>query len=373
MQRTSASPVQSFTTGFWDVRYDEAKYAKKVATLLGTEHHEIYVDAPEAMAVISKLPAIYDEPFSDVSQIPTSLISVHARRNVKVVLSGDGGDEIFGGYVRYLLAMRLWLWARRTPDWLKVALARSIKSLPTNFYSACFGFLSPWVKRYSDPGPLGDKIHKLADILEACPADGLDQWLGSHWKEQIIKTGDGGLPPWRRSVGNADLEGFARRMMLNDLEAYLPDDVLTKVDRASMAVGLEVRVPLLDHRVVEFAAQLPLSMKIRNGRGKLVLRHVLSRYLPKDLVERPKAGFGVPVAEWLRGPLKDWASDMLSEYKLRQEGWLDSAAVLAKWKEHLSRRRNWEYPLWTVLMFEAWLGENLKAVRPQVAPVEHVQ
>jgi asparagine synthase (glutamine-hydrolysing) len=357
MQTQSDRPVRTFSIGFHEPGYNEADRAAAVAKHVGTAHTEFYVTAAEAMQVIPKLPALYDEPFSDSSQIPTFLVSLLARRHVTVALSGDGGDELFGGYTRYLWANSL----RRATQWLprkaRLACAYGIRALSPVSWDRAFDVTSrmiPQVNRLSRPG---DRIHKLADVLSVGSAEGLYRALVSHWTEPD-KVVIGAREP--RTVLTdparwAKLSEFQHRLMYLDAASYLPDDILTKVDRAAMGVSLETRVPFLDHRVVEFAWRLPLPMKIRDGVGKRILRQLLTKYVPDNLTSRPKMGFGVPVGDWLRGPMREWAEDLLTESRLKREGYFDPKPVRFKWKEHLSRDRNWQYHLWDVLMFQAWL------------------
>ncbi len=330
MQSQSARPVKTFSIGFPEAGYDEAPYARAVAARLGTEHHELYVTPREALEVIPRLPEIFDEPFSDSSQIPTYLVSRLTRGEVTVALSGDGGDELFCGYGRYASAVSIW---------------RVLGRIPLPLRRAAGALL---------PGRRG-KIRR--GILGTPTAEALYRRLISHWKDPAALV-PGAVEPSTAAARLGETPGalaFPRHMMLADLLCYLPDDILTKVDRASMAVGLEARVPLLDHRVVEFAARLPLSMKMRGGRGKWILRQVLGRYLPQELTERPKKGFGVPMGQWLRGPLRDWAGDLLSGERLRREGYFDPAPIRRMWADHLSGAGDSNYYLWDVLMFQAWL------------------
>ena len=353
MQAQSSRPIRTFTIGFHETGYNEAEHARAVAAHLGTDHTELYVTPQEAMAVIPRLPTMYDEPFADSSQIPTFLVSELARQHVTVSLSGDAGDELFSGYNRYLVASGLWKRLSRLPMPLRKAAARSIMALSPDTWSALFGWLpSPRFKNR-----FGDKLHKGAGAL-ACPdIDGLYHTLVSHWTEPQSLVIGSNEPATLLMGSRPDLSGLdpVERMMALDLITYLPDDILTKVDRAAMAVSLETRVPLLDHRVVEFAWQLPQTLKVRGGVGKWVLRQLLYRYVPQHLIDRPKMGFGVPIDVWLRGPLRDWAEALLDENRLRQEGYLDPEPVRRKWREHLKGSRNWAYHLWDVLMFQAWL------------------
>jgi asparagine synthase (glutamine-hydrolysing) len=353
MQKQSSRPVKTFTIGFHEKGYNEAEHAKAVARHLGTEHTELYVTPQEAMAVIPRLPAMYDEPFADSSQIPTFLVSELARQHVTVSLSGDAGDELFSGYTRYTVASNAWSKLARTPLSLRRAAARAITSVPPQTWSALGNLLPSSRFRHR----LGDKLHKGAGVLASTSIDGLYHGLVSHWPDPAQLVIDGREPHTLLNGNSPQLSGLdpVERMMALDLLTYLPDDILVKVDRASMAVSLESRVPMLDHRVVEFAWNLPQSLKQRDGVGKWVLRQVLYRHVPQELFERPKMGFGVPIDSWLRGPLRDWAEALLSESRLRREGYLQPEPIRQKWAEHLDGSRNWAYHLWDVLMFQSWL------------------
>ena len=357
MQAQSAKPVRTFTIGFHEAEYNEAVHAKNVAAHLGTDHTELYVTAEQARAVIPRLPSLYDEPFGDSSEIPTFLVSELARKHVTVALSGDGGDELFAGYNRYFLGRRLWNQIGWMPQSLRHGMAQGIRAFSPESLSTMFRALKCLVPSMQSPG---DKLHKLADILSLKDPDLMYLNLVSQWKNPSRVVIEGKEPPTTLTDCRqwASLDDFTLRMMYLDLVTYLPDDILTKVDRASMGVSLEARVPLLDHRVVEFAWRLPLSLKIRHeGEGKWLLRQVLQKYIPRHLTERPKMGFGVPIDHWLRGPLREWAEDLLDETRLRREGYLHPAAIQKKWAEHLSGQRNWQYPLWNVLMFQSWLRQ----------------
>ncbi|GFM66531.1 asparagine synthetase B [Pseudomonas cichorii] len=356
MQSQSSKPVKTFTIGFHEKGYNEAEHAKAVAKHLGTDHTELYVTPEEAMAVIPSLSAMYDEPFSDSSQIPTFLVSQLARQHVTVSLSGDAGDELFSGYTRYTAASGAWRKLSRLPLSLRKAAASSITALSPDTWSS----LASWLPSARFQHRFGDKLHKGAGVLGSTSIDQLYHGLVSHWSspEELVI---GGHEPQTLLTGNMpDLKGLdsVERMMALDLLTYLPDDILTKVDRASMAVTLESRVPMLDHRVVEFAWKLPQSLKQRDGVGKWALRQVLYRYVPQSLIDRPKMGFGVPIDAWLRGPLREWAEELLDESRLRQEGYLRPEPIRQKWAEHLSGSRNWAYHLWDILMFQAWLENN---------------
>lgn len=356
MQAQSARPVRTFTIGFHEAGYNEAEHAHAVAAHLGTEHTELYVTAEQAMAVIPRLPTLYDEPFADSSQIPTFLVSELARRHVAVSLSGDGGDELFGGYNRYFWATNIWRRIGWAPLALRAALAGALTTLPPSAWNGVFKGLARFLPagwRYANPG---DKLHKLAEILAVRSPEEIYLGLVSHWKRpaDVVRGAREPATVLTDPAQWADVPDFESRMMYLDQMTYLPDDILAKVDRAAMGVSLETRVPLLDHRVVEFAWSLPLSMKIRHGQGKWLLRQVLYQYVPPALIERPKMGFGIPIDVWLRGPLKAWAESLLEETRLRREGFFNPELIRLKWAEHLSGRRNWSYYLWDVLMFQAW-------------------
>lgn len=358
MQAISSRPVKTFSIGFHEAGYDEAVYAKAVARHLGTEHTELYVTSEQARAVIPYLPAMYDEPFADSSQIPTFLVSKLARQHVTVSLSGDAGDELFGGYNRYFLARDIWKKLRLLPFAARKAMSSSLTILSPAAWNSFLNLTGPLTPVPLRGGIGGDKLHKLAGVLAVrTPDEMYKKGFASHWASpaDIVIDGIEPLTTLTDPAQDIGLRDFTESMMYLDTMSYLPDDILVKVDRASMAVSLESRIPFLDHRLVEFAWRLPLSMKIRHGQGKWILRQVLYQYVPKDLIERPKMGFGVPIDAWLRGPLRDWAEDMLSESRLRQEGYFNPAPIRNKWAEHLSGKRNWQYHLWDVLMFQAWL------------------
>lgn len=360
MQARSSRPVKTFTIGFHQAGYNEAEHALAVARNLGTDHTELYVNPDEILATIPLLPTLYDEPFSDSSQIPTYLVSHLARSQVTVSLSGDGGDELFGGYNRYMWVQRVWRRLGWLPNTARAALAGVLTTLPPTAWNAAFERLYrllPATLRYANPG---DKLHKLADILAVQSPEEIYWVLVSHWKQpaQIVKDGTEPATILTDASKWAQIPDLTHRMMYLDAVTYLSDDVLTKVDRAAMGVSLETRVPLLDHRVFEFAWTLPLQMKLRNGQGKWLLRQVLYRYVPKALIERPKMGFGIPLDVWLRGPLKAWAEDLLNPARLNAEGYFYAEPIWQKWREHQTGQRNWSYDLWDVLMFQAWRAHN---------------
>ncbi len=357
MQALSSQPVKTFTIGFHETGYDEAQHAKAVARHLGTDHTEWYLTPKDALEVIPKLPELYDEPFADSSQIPTHLVCAAARRNVTVALSGDGGDELFGGYNRYFWAMQLWRRLNLLPRPARTLAARLTSGIPPATWNWLFngiGLLLPKSRRYANAG---DKLHKFAELFAAIRPEEIYLRLVSHWDDpaKLVLGSEEPITPITDPAAWLDCPDFEERMMYLDTITYLPDDILVKVDRAAMGVSLETRVPLLDHRIVEFVWRLPLAMKIRDGQGKWLLRQVLYQYVPRTLMERPKMGFGVPIDHWLRGPLKEWSEDLLAEKRLEREGYFDPAPIRQKWEEHLSGRRNWQYLLWDVLMFEAWL------------------
>ncbi len=359
MQAQSARPVKTFTIGFHEADYDEARHAAAVARHLGTEHTALYLTPDEALAAIPRLPTLYDEPFADPSQLPTFLVAELARGAVTVALSGDGGDELFGGYNRYFWGRSIWQKVGWLPRGVRGTAVAALTALSPEAWGAVFARLGPALPRGVRQSNPGDKLHKLAEVLDADHAEALYLRLVSHWKEPAALVPGAAEPATLLTdrAAWADLPDFTQRMMFLDTVTYLPDDILTKLDRATMAVSLEARVPLLDHRVVEFAWRLPLALKIRRGQGKWLLRQVLDRYVPRALVERPKMGFGVPLDAWLRGPLRDWAEALLDEGRLRRDGLLDPAPIRAKWREHLSGQRNWQYYLWDVLMLQAWLEQ----------------
>jgi asparagine synthase (glutamine-hydrolysing) len=358
MQAQSTHPVKTFSIGFHVKGYNEAQHAKKVAQYLGTDHTELYISPEEAMKVIPHLPTIYDEPFSDASQIPTLLVAKMARKYVTVSLSGDAGDELFGGYNRYFGTHRWWKMVNAIPLFCRSAASASLLSIPTSSWDILGKLLTLLAfDRYSPEG-LGNKIQKLAGVLTVKDCSSLYKHFVSHWSDPEELVINGTEPPTQITQPKMELENIVEQMMLLDSLTYLPDDILCKVDRAAMVVSLETRVPFLDHQVVEFAWRLPLSMKVRNGQGKWLLRQVLYQYVPKKFFERPKMGFAVPIDQWLRGPLRDWAEALLDRSRLRQEGFFNPVLIQKKWVEHLSGKCNWQYHLWNVLMFQAWLEKE---------------
>jgi asparagine synthase (glutamine-hydrolysing) len=343
--------------------YNEAEHAKAVAAHLGTEHTALYVTPDEALDVIPRLPTLYDEPFADSSQIPTYLVSALAREHVTVSLSGDAGDELFSGYNRYQITATMWNRLSSVPTGLRSAVAWLLtRPSPQRLNSLANGI--PGAARWTN---VGEKIHKGAGVMAAKSAEALYRGMVSQWQDPGAVVIGGREPATLLDTAPSAFGelGDVERMMALDMLTYLPDDILTKVDRASMGRSLESRVPFLDHRVVEFAWRLPLAYKLRQEEAgyttKWALRQVLYRHVPKALIERPKMGFGVPIDTWLRGPLRDWAEALLDPARLHREGFLNPGPIRRKWEEHLSGQRNWQHPLWCVLMFQAWLEQESAA------------
>ena len=356
-QKYSAQPVRTFTIGFEEEAFNEAHYARAVARHFGTEHHERIVTPVEAREVIPQLPQMYDEPFADSSQIPTYLVSRFAREQVTVALSGDGGDELFGGYKRYFTTGRLWSKLKMLPAPVRAAAGASLGRLPPAVWDKIGGMTAGGRL----PPHFGMKVRKsLLTVAGARNLDELfltflDEWSGDT-PPVLGAEGAEGLCPFALDLGTEAPDSL--RMMYCDALSFLPDDILCKVDRASMAVSLEVHVPYLDHRVAELAARMPVGMKIRGGTGKRILRRLLYREAPKELFERPKTGFGIPVGQWIKGPLREWAEDLLDPAAMRSQGWFDPAPVTRRWNDHLSGKRDSTQALWAVLMFQAWLRDQ---------------
>ena len=358
MCRHASQPVRTFTIGFSEAGYNEAEYAKAVAKHLGTDHTELYVSPADALSVIPRLPAMYDEPFADSSQIPTFLVAEMARRHVTVALSGDAGDELFAGYNRYLLADRVWRRLERMPLGARRMAARAVLGVSPDRWTS-LGTLLPAGRRI---GNVGDKMHKFArTVLPVESQAEMYRSLVSHWDDPAQVVLGAREPASLLQTRREDFPGFSdiEFMSLLDQITYLPDDILVKVDRAAMATSLETRAPLLDHRVVEFAWRVPMRQKMRDGKGKWLMRELLYRDVPRELIERPKQGFAVPLDAWLRGPLRDWAADLLEPGALNREGLFNVPEVQRRWQEHLSGARNWQYQLWDVLMFQAWRRETV--------------
>jgi len=357
MQSQSNNPVKTFTIGFEQDNYDEAKYAKKISDHLKTDHTEFFVSSRQAFDIIPKLPDIYDEPFSDSSQIPTFLVSQLAKKHVKVAFSGDGADELFCGYNRYLISEKYWNILNSIPFFLRKLFASGIKSIPPHYWNKFSSYFLDSFKYHN----FGSKMYKGADVLNAKTTHDLYFRLCSHWQnptEVVTNSKEPGtlLTKHKPQLNNLNNQ---QQMMALDFITYLPDDILVKVDRAAMASSLETRMPFLDHKLIDYVWKIPHSLKFKNGQGKWILKKILNKYLPKNLTERPKMGFGIPIDIWLRGQLRDWAENLLDEKKLEQEGYFNSNLIRQKWKEHLSEKKNNQFQLWNVLMFQAWL-ENQK-------------
>ena len=362
MQAQSNRPIKTFTIGFKEWGYNEAVQAEKVARHLRTDHRELYLTSQEALAVVPKLPDLYDEPFADSSQIPTFLVSEMAKKEVTVSLSGDGGDELFGGYDRYSWGRQIWKTVGWCPLRIRRWLAQGLQFSNLLPWDKVLAFVSPLLNHNLSDGRMNDKINKMSEMISANDFSESYIFLQSHWlkPEKVVRNiTEIKNDYWQESLGINKSKNLESMMMLMDMVNYLPDDILTKVDRASMGVSLESRVPLLDHRIVEFAWRLPMNMKIRkSGGGKWILRKLLNNYVPSALVERPKMGFGVPLDIWLRKPLRDWAENLLQENKIREEGFFHPEPIRQKWEEHVSGRSNWQYHLWDILMFQAWLEKH---------------
>ncbi|MGJ4932306.1 asparagine synthase (glutamine-hydrolyzing) [Bradyrhizobium sp. HKCCYLS2038] len=376
MQAQSSQPIRTFTIGFSDGAFNEADDARRVAAHLGTDHTELYVDPQTAMQLIPRLPRIYDEPFADSSQIPTHLVSTLARQHVTVALSGDAGDELFGGYNRHIWGEQLNARFSRIPVPLKRMLAASLGALAPEPIGALARALEPVLPARLRVRRAGDQALKIARILNAASFDDMYRLLSSidDRPETAVVLG-GEDPSWART----EMASIERpldpldRMTLADGLSYLSDDILHKVDRAAMAVSLETRVPFLDHDVVEFAARVPPEMKVRAGRGKWLVRQLLYRHVPAQLIDRPKTGFSIPLDAWLRGPLKPWAADLLAPDRLRAQGLFNPSRVGQMWAAHLSGQRNHGYWLWNVLMAQAWHDEWCPASQPSSSCIRLVQ
>lgn len=360
MQSQASQPVRTFSIGFSEARYDEAPFAHQVAKHLKTEHTQLYVTAKQAMGVIPQLPRLYDEPFADSSQIPTFLVSQLARRHVTVALSGDGGDELFGGYLRYVFANRILQWQSALPSFLRNAAASTIKAVGSQGWDQLYNvFTLGKAKRL-----VGDRALKLAALLSSETAlHGYDKLVTAWPASSNIVLGERrdrhSHPPIPHGLN------IVEAMMFWDLVSYLPGDILTKVDRATMGVSLEGRIPFLDHRLAEFAWRLPLSRKIGGGISKRIVKEFVYRHVPRALMDRPKAGFGAPIGDWLRGPLRDWAESLLNRDRIVAGGYFDATLVSEHWQQHLDGRRNWDVRLWPLLMFQAWLDEQARSMSPR--------
>jgi asparagine synthase (glutamine-hydrolysing) len=363
MQAESSNKVKTFSIGFGEPEFNEAHEAKRVAAHLDTDHTELYVSAEQAQSVIPNLPAMYSEPFADSSQIPTFLVSALARQQVTVALSGDGGDELFGGYTRYLLAETIWNKFNRLPKSLRSIVGKLAGAVSPNQIDKLVDPIKPFMPERLRYKQFGNKVHKVASICQSNDSAAVYKSLISMWSrpsQVVIGAQDvdmlAALPTVIQTLPN-----FTERMMLTDLLSYLPGDILAKVDRASMQESLEVRVPFLDHRVVEHSWRVPFDLKVRGTDGKWLLKQVLYKYVPQELIDRPKMGFGVPIEDWLRGPLRDWAENLLDEKRLREDGFFYPAEVRSTWLQHLSGKADWQHLLWPILMFQAWFDHYERA------------
>ena len=357
MKAVGNTPVRTFSIGFHEKGYDEAHHAREMARHLKTDHTELYAGPGEALEVIPRLPRLYDEPFADPSQIPTHLLCTLTREHITVALSGDGGDELFGGYNRYFWSTKVWNWTRRIPGQMKTRIAKGLTTRHPAL-ARYYEQISPLLPRRYRIEMAGEKLLKLALLLDAANLDEMYERLRTQGDASVCKSGNQNVvKDFASQPGTSGLHP-AERMMYRDMVEYLPDDILVKVDRAGMGASLEVRAPYLDHRVVEFAWSLPLTLKLRDGGGKWILRRLLSRFAPASLIQRPKMGFAVPIGEWLKGPLRDWADDLLAESRLRDEGYFHPASIRRIWEQHASGARDRQYQLWNVLMFQAWLDEQ---------------
>jgi asparagine synthase (glutamine-hydrolysing) len=355
MQKSSSRPVKTFTIGVNDEEENEAIVAKEIAKILGTEHQEIYLDWPDAMKLVPSLPKIYDEPFADFSQIPTYIVSRLAREQVTVSLSGDGGDELFGGYNRYIWTENIWSKLQYVPRLFRRGLKHLLRLLTVEQWDALYPriiSLLPARMRVSLPG---HKFHKLARVLEASDRATLYNQMLTQWEPTEVVVNGYDVPT--EAPASFDNLTLLQYMILQDLMRYLPDDILVKFDRATMAVGLEGREPLLDYRLVEYMISVPDRYKINSLERKPILRSILKKYLPQEIIDRPKRGFSIPVDSWLRTGLKEWGSDLINSDRIKKEGYLIGDAVKKRWDEHLKGTHNWQYPLWNILMFQAWLDE----------------
>jgi len=356
MQARSTQKVKTFSIGFNEQGFNEAEYAGEVARYLGTDHTEMYVSHQQVLDLVPRIAEVYDEPFGDSSQLPTQMLCALTRNEVTVALSGDGGDELFAGYNRYLVSERLRRGYMHYPQSFRKMSATVLRAIKPSSWDKCCRVI-PSARR---PRMLGDKLHKLAAVIDLDNFDDVYPELLKYWSSgdrpyhSIVQGVNEIVPPVGWGEGSDVVANPIMRMQLMDTLSYLPDDILTKVDRASMDVSLEARVPLLDHRVVEYAWRLPLSAKLVDGKGKVILRDVLDKYVPRELIDRPKMGFGVPLSDWLRGPLRDWAEDLLSPTALSEEDMFLVDPIRKRWSEHLRGDRNWQYSLWNVLMAQQW-------------------
>ena len=354
-QKNSGKPIKTFTVGFDEDNYNEAPYSKKIAEYLRTDHNELYLSPKDVIELTPLLSSIYDEPFADSSQIPTTLISKFAKKEVTVSLSGDGGDEVFLGYNRHYWANVIWKIFGKIHKAPRKLIAKIILSVPPMVWESFFYLLPKRVR----PNQIGDKLHKVGKTIDSDSADEIYEKLISTYnaEDMPVKTTENITQDSAQDEISKLLPNFIERMSYKDTMGYLPDDILTKVDRASMSIGLENRVPLLDHRIIEFTWKLPLSIRMEHGKRKILLKKILSKSIPKKLISRPKSGFGIPLDAWLRGSLKEWAEDMLNKDSLKNDEFLDSKKIQTLWKQHQSKRYNHQNQLWAILMFQSW-SEN---------------
>jgi len=358
MQSQCEQPINTFTIGFHEKEFNEAVHAKKVAQHLGTNHTELYITPKEARDVVPKLPEMYDEPFADSSQIPTHLISTLARQHITVALSGDGGDELFAGYNRYLIAEKLWKVAGRIPNVLKNRTADLMAGVTPESVEQFYRKLEIILPQKMKVSLPTEKFYKLAHALRATATPkAIYKRIVSiiHSPEQLLTSGNELVTVLDDSTSWEKIDDTVLTMVYLDLMTYHPDDILQKVDRAAMSVGLEIRVPYLDHNLVEFIMSLPLKMKIRNGSSKWILKQVLYRHLPQELMDRPKMGFAVPVGDWIKESMREWTEDLISKKRIEKEGYFNSKAVDELWRQHLSGKFNRGHELWNILMFQSWI------------------
>ncbi len=351
MQQESSGQVKTFSIGSSDEDYNEANFAKDIAVHLGTDHTELYVTPADAQALIPELPRIYDEPFADSSQIPTLLVSRLARETVTVALSGDGGDELFGGYDRYQWSERLWSVFRPVPRVFRTALGSLLKAVPLTAWQMAARPI------FRGSHSAGARVHRWAELLSVCSREELYWHIVSHWRrpQELVVNGVEPRYVFNDQSLRKEIDNFVAYMMYIDTRTYLPDDILTKVDRASMSASLEVRVPMLDQYVVAHAWRIQQNMNREATQTKWPLRAILHKYVPRELVERPKKGFAIPIGEWLRNSLRDWGEELLDPASILSDGFLNPIPIREKWAQHLSGAGDWQYPLWNVLMFQSWL------------------